>query len=136
MQYGLRKRSPHLPVLFLSYVDKDLVVKYIRTLMNDASPLPFVAQAQLHEQRVAIIDHQGAFTYLDLLDASSRVAAVLLASVRDLHEARVGFLITPGFQWVAALWGIWRAGGIAVPLPLNAVRAELEYAIDDAQATF
>jgi malonyl-CoA/methylmalonyl-CoA synthetase len=129
------RRSPQFLVLCLSYVDKDLVVKYIRTLMNDASPLPLVAQAQLHEQRIAIIDQQTAFTYLDLLDASSRVAAALLAGGRDLREARVGFLVTPGFQWVAAQWGIWRAGGIAVPLPLNAVKPELEYTIDDARAS-
>ncbi len=103
--------------------------------MRDASPLPFIAQAQLHEKQVAIIDQQGAFTYLDLLDASSRVAAALLAGIGDLREARVGFLVTPGFQWVAAQWGIWRAGGIAVPLPLNAVKAELEYILDDAEAS-
>jgi malonyl-CoA/methylmalonyl-CoA synthetase len=112
-----------------------LAVKYIRTLMNDPSPLSFVLQAQLHEQRIAIIDQQMAFTYLDLLDASSRVAAALLAGRRDLREARVGFLFTPGFQWVAAQWGIWRAGGIAVPLPLNAVKPELEYIIDDVEAS-
>ena len=129
MALGIVSRSP------LSYVDKDSVVKYIRTLMNDASPLPFVAQAQLHEQRIAIIDQQTAFTYLDLLDASSRIAVALLAGRRDLREARVGFLITPGFQWVAAQWGIGRAGGIAVPLPLNAVQPELEYTIDDAQVS-
>jgi malonyl-CoA/methylmalonyl-CoA synthetase len=28
-------------------------------------------------------------------------------------------------------WGIWRAGGVAVPLPLNSTRPELEYLIDD-----
>ena len=110
-------------------------MKYIRTLMNDASPLPFVAQAQLHEERFAIIDRQTAFTYRDLLDASSRVAGALLAGGRDLREARVAFLITPGFQWVAVLWGIWRAGGVAVPLPLNAAKAELEYILEDAQAS-
>jgi malonyl-CoA/methylmalonyl-CoA synthetase len=122
-------------VLCLSSVDKDSVLKYIRTLMSDASPLPFVAQAQLHEQRVAIIDQQAAFAYHDLLDASSRIAAALLAGDRDLGEARVGFLVTPGFQWVAAQWGIWRAGGIAVPLPLNAAKPELDYIVDDAEAS-
>lgn len=103
--------------------------------MNDASPLPFVVQAQLHDQRVPIIDQQTAFTYRDLLDASSRLAGALLAGRRDLRETRVGFQIAPGFQWVAALWGIWRAGGVAVPLPLNAVKAEHEYTIEDAQAS-
>jgi len=74
-----------------------------------------------------LVDSQGAFTYNDLLDASSRVATALLAGREDLQQERVAFLVTPGFRWVATQWGIWRAGGIAVPLPLNSPRPELEY---------
>jgi malonyl-CoA/methylmalonyl-CoA synthetase len=81
------------------------------------------------------VDAQGAFTYDDLLDASSRVAAALLAGRDDLQEERIAFLVTPGFPWVAMQWGIWRAGGIAVPLPLNSTRPELEYLIDDTGAS-
>ena len=47
----------------------------------------------------------------------------------------MGFLVTPGFPWVAMQWGIWRAGGIAVPLPLNSPRPELEYLVDDTGAS-
>jgi malonyl-CoA/methylmalonyl-CoA synthetase len=43
--------------------------------------------------------------------------------------------MTPGFPWVALQWGIWRAGGVAVPLPLNATRPELEYLVDDTGAS-
>jgi malonyl-CoA/methylmalonyl-CoA synthetase len=70
-----------------------------------------------------------------LLDASSRVASALLAGRADLHEERVAFLVTPGFPWVAVQWGIWRAGGVAVPLPLNSPRSELEYFIEDTRAS-
>jgi malonyl-CoA/methylmalonyl-CoA synthetase len=74
-----------------------------------------------------------------LLDASSRVATALLAGrvtgEADLHEKRVAFLVTPGFPWVAVQWGIWRAGGVAVPLPLNSTKPELEYLIDDTAAS-
>jgi malonyl-CoA/methylmalonyl-CoA synthetase len=82
-----------------------------------------------------LVDSQGAFTYNDLLDASLRVATALLAGREDLQEERVAFLITPGFRWVATQWGIWRAGGIAVPLPLNSPRPELEYFIGDTGAS-
>jgi malonyl-CoA/methylmalonyl-CoA synthetase len=68
------------------------------------------------------------------MDASSRVAATLLAGREDLQEERVAFLLTPGFPWVAVQWGIWRAGGVAVPLPINSTRPELEYFIDDSRA--
>jgi malonyl-CoA/methylmalonyl-CoA synthetase len=107
--------------------------------------LPIIARAQRHGGRTAVVDSQGSFSYDDLLDASSRVAAALLAGRDDLqrddlqrgdlNEERVAFLLTPGFPWVAAQWGIWRAGGVAVPLPLNSTRPELEYFIDDTAAS-
>src|SRR5208282_6762626 len=99
-----------------------------------------MARAQRHGGRTAVVDSQGSFTYNDLLDASSRVAAALLAGREDLQreglsEERVAFLLTPGFPWVAAQWGIWQAGGVAVPLPLNSTRPELEYFLDDTGAS-
>jgi len=88
--------------------------------------------AERHGGRTAVVDTQGTFSYRDLLDASSRVATALLSGREDLHQARVAFLVTPGFQWVAVQWGIWRAGGVAVPLPLDSKKPELEYLIDDS----
>jgi malonyl-CoA/methylmalonyl-CoA synthetase len=62
------------------------------------------------------------------------VAAALIERQDDLREERVAFLIMPGYSWIAVLWGIWLAGGIAVPLPLGAPAAELEYILDDTRA--
>jgi malonyl-CoA/methylmalonyl-CoA synthetase len=103
--------------------------------MGRANLLPLIAHAEHHGDRTAVVDSQGAFTYHELLDASSRVAAALLAGRTDLEEARIAFLVTPGFPWVAVQWGIWRAGGVAVPLPLNSTKSELEYFIDDTGAS-
>lgn len=96
---------------------------------------PIVARAHLHGQRTAIVDGAGTYSYQELLEASSRVAATLLAGRDDLGEERVAFLVSPSFAWVAVLWGIWRAGGIAVPLPQGSPAAELEYLIDDTEAS-
>jgi len=104
-------------------------------VISRASRVPLIAHAERHNGRTALVDSQGAFTYNDLLDASSRVATALLAGREDLQEERVAFLLTPGFRWVATQWGIWRAGGIAVPLPLNSPRPELEYFIGDTGAS-
>jgi malonyl-CoA/methylmalonyl-CoA synthetase len=104
-------------------------------VIGRSSQLPIIAQADRHGRRTAVVDAQGTFTYNDLLDASSRVAAALLAGRLDLREERVAFLVTPGFPWVATQWGIWRAGGVAVPLPLNSTGPELEYFIDDTGAS-
>jgi malonyl-CoA/methylmalonyl-CoA synthetase len=104
-------------------------------VIRSASLIPLIANAQSFGPRTAVVDAQGVFTYDDLLDASTRVATALLAGHDDLEEERVGFLVTPGFPWVAMQWGIWRAGGVAVPLPLNSTRPELEYLIDDTGAS-
>jgi malonyl-CoA/methylmalonyl-CoA synthetase len=95
---------------------------------------PLIARAQLHRDRVAIVDRGVSHTYQDLLDASARVAGALLDGRRDLEEDRVAYFVTPGFDHVAVQWGIWRAGGIAVPLALSHPPAELGYTIRDADA--
>ncbi len=104
-------------------------------MISHTSRLPLIAQAEEHGGRTAVVDSQGSYTYRNLLDASARVASALLAGREDLQEDRVAFLATPGFPWVAVQWGIWRAGGVAVPLPLNSPRSELEYFIDDTKAS-
>ena len=95
---------------------------------------PTIARAHSYSEKTAIVDAAGAYSYGELLEASGRIAAALLAGRDDLGEERVGFLVAPGFPWVAVLWGIWRAGGIAVPLPLGSPPTELEYFAGDTQA--
>jgi malonyl-CoA/methylmalonyl-CoA synthetase len=84
--------------------------------------------------RVAIVDAAGWYRYGGLLHASERVARTLLAGRDDLGEARVAFMVGPGFDYVAVLWGIWRAGGIAVPLSPSHPVPEIEYVLDDTGA--
>ena len=95
----------------------------------------FVIRAEAYAYRPAIVTASASHTYRQLLDASARVAAALLNGATDLGEARVAFLVTPGFEYSAVQWGIWRAGGIAVPLALSHPLPELQYVVDDAEAT-
>jgi len=101
--------------------------------MSHTAGLPLLAQSNRYGERTAIIDGRGTFTYADLLRTSSSVAATLLAGRKDLEEERIAFAVTPGFSWVTTQWGIWRAGGVAVPLPLRSPTPELEYFIDDSR---
>jgi len=96
---------------------------------------PIVAQACAHGTRVAIYDRKGTYSYEQLERASAGVAAGLLEGGGDLNEARVAFLVTAGFDYVAVQWGIWRAGGIAVPLPMAHPPVELEYLVRDSEAS-
>jgi malonyl-CoA/methylmalonyl-CoA synthetase len=89
-------------------------------------------QARARPDAVALIAPEGTFTYRELLDASARVAAALLGDRADLSEARVAVLVAPGFEWMAAVLGIWQAGGMVVPLALAAPAPELQQTLEDA----
>jgi len=105
--------------------------------MSDAQlpdEIALIRRAHGFASRTAIIAPEGTFTYDDLRQASCLVASALLDGRPDLSEARVAFLVPPGFTYVAAQWGIWRAGGIAVPLCTSHPRPELEYVIEDSAA--
>ncbi len=97
--------------------------------------LPLITQAQTYNSKIAIATNQATYTYQDLLDISGNIAIKLLQNTDDLQEQRIAFLITPGFEYVATQWGIWRAGGIAVPLCVSHPRPELEYVITNADVS-
>lgn len=102
--------------------------------MIDTSNIRLINRAGKNLERRTIIASEGVFSYQDLLIASAKVASCLLDGADDLQEARVAFLTPPGFQYAAVQWGIWRAGGIAVPLSVFHPRPELEYVIEDSDA--
>ncbi len=102
--------------------------------MPDPKYLPLVERILPFKHRTAVIAEEGEYTYGDLIRASSNIASCLLDGRADLEESRVAFLAPPGFHWVAVQLGIWRAGGISVPLSLSHPRPELEYIIDNADA--
>ncbi|MEO5914510.1 MAG: acyl-CoA synthetase [Luteolibacter sp.] len=96
--------------------------------------LSLISRARNHAGRIAVRADGREHTYEELLEASSAVAASLLDGAADLAEARVAFLAPAGFSFLAIQWGIWRAGGIAVPLSISATQPELEYALRDSEA--
>ena len=103
--------------------------------VGEKPAIPLFSRAAVHGDRTAVVDDTGDSSYRDLLDASARAASVLLAGASDLAEERVAFLVPPGFEYVAVQWGIWRAGGIAVPFAVSHPVGELEYTVDDADAS-
>jgi malonyl-CoA/methylmalonyl-CoA synthetase len=87
------------------------------------------------DSRTAIIAADGTFTYDQLDEASRRVAGALLADNVDLNQTRVAFFVPPSFAYAAVQRGIWRAGGVAVPLAISHPPAELDYVIHDSGAS-
>jgi malonyl-CoA/methylmalonyl-CoA synthetase len=94
--------------------------------------LELVQRAAEWRDRPALDAPEGQFSYGDLMNASAGVAAGLLGGRGDLEGARICFLVPPGWEYVATQWGIWRAGGVAVPMAVSHPPAELAYVLDDA----
>lgn len=93
-----------------------------------------VRNAQLHSHRRAIRTNGIDYSYGQLLQASEKLALALLENHEDLAEARVAFMVNPGFDYVRAQWAIWRAGGVAVPLCLTYPLPSLQYVLEDTGA--
>lgn len=85
-------------------------------------------------QNQAIIDNSKTFSYHQLLVSAHDIAVDLLQQQNDLDETRVAFMVSPGFDYVAVQWGIWRAGGVAVPLCITYPLPSLQYVIEDTAA--
>lgn len=95
-----------------------------------------MARALDQAERTAVVDDEGTWTYGDVLDRSGALAGALLDGRHDLHGARVLVLVRPGIDAVAALWAVWRAGGMAVPLSPAQTPPEWEYVALDSRASF
>ena len=94
--------------------------------------LHLLKKAKTHAERVAIQSDGKEFTYGYLNERSNEIASFLLGDESDLNEERIGLLVRPDIHYVLALWGIWKAGAIAVPLSLSAKGSELDHYISDS----
>ena len=99
-----------------------------------ATMIELFQRAEHFGANTAIVDSSGHYSFRQLLDLSAVAASVLLDGKKNLQETRVAFLVSPGIDFVATQWGIWRAGGIAVPLCANYPISELKYFLKDSCA--
>ena len=74
-----------------------------------------------------------ALDYGGLVAASADIATRLLDGRRTLSGDAVAILLPPGAAFTAALLGVWRAGGMAVPLGASHPRPELAHALATAR---
>jgi malonyl-CoA/methylmalonyl-CoA synthetase len=101
--------------------------------MTLESLLPIIRRAFDHAERLAIVAAEVRSTYGDLLTASANVASALTAECGHLEQGRVAYLVPPGCIYPAVQWGVWRAGGMGVPMSPSHPARELEYILDDAE---
>lgn len=103
--------------------------------MTPGPALTFVERARGRGGHPAVDGPDGLWSYRSLLSASATIAHHLLDGRDDLAGARVAFLVDPGGRNAAVLWGIWRAGGLAVPLAVSHPPAELRHVLEDSGAS-
>ena len=91
-------------------------------------------RAEKHHSRTAIIEGETVFTYHNLIESSGQLASLLLDGKLDLLESPIAFMVSPGFDYVSVQWGIWQAGGIAVPICLSYPLPSITYILEDTGA--
>lgn len=75
------------------------------------------------------------FTYRQLLADSEHIATDLLEGNSDLKEQRVVILTPQSYEYLPCQWGVWRAGGVVVPLCRTHPAPEWEYMISNSKPT-
>jgi len=98
--------------------------------------LPIIEQAKKQGNKIAIYSEDRSFTYDQLINESILFSNHLLDDKIDLSEARVAFMVNPGFEYVKTLWAIWQAGGVAVPLCITHPLPSLQYVLEDTIASY
>lgn len=96
--------------------------------------ITILERAEKFKDRIALVSNGNTYSYEQLLVTSKYVAAHLLRDKNDLNEARIAFLVPPSFEYTAVQWGIWAAGGIAVPLCELHPLPSIQYVLEDTQA--
>ncbi|WP_395308016.1 class I adenylate-forming enzyme family protein [Mycobacterium sp. AMU20-3851] len=99
--------------------------------MNLASV--FHHQAVKHPTKLAIRDAQVQLSYASLDDQSARVAA-FLAGESIKPGDRVAIYMANSAQYIVVALGIWKAGGVLVPLNTAIPPAPLRHAVADSGA--
>ena len=84
----------------------------------------------------AIVSDDTSYSYHDLHNRSDAIATALLDRQDDLEEARIAFMVDPSFAYTATQWGIWKAGGIAVPICVSHPIPSIQYVLEDTSCKF
>lgn len=95
--------------------------------MDIASYFRFMAASRPDE--TALIFEKHSFTYKELDIWSERIASALTGRIQTHQPVGVAMRRSP--LWVAVMLGIWKAGGIYVPLDLGNPKRRMETIIKD-----
>lgn len=87
----------------------------------------------LFKDKKSFRDGSHEYSYRQLTGLSRAVSIDLLKGREDLKGARIGLMANPGLDYLMGLFGIWQAGGIAVPICLSYPAELIQYYVEDAE---
>ena len=85
--------------------------------------------------KVALVEGDARYSYAEVNQRIDKFATGLLNSREDLQEERIAFFMPASLDYVTTMHGVWRAGGIAVPLNVSSAVAELDHYLSCASVT-
>jgi len=100
--------------------------------MPDQQSFP---QLNNDNDRVALIVGDDRHSYAEVNHRIDQMATGLLTGKADLEEERIAFFMPASLDYVTTIHGIWRAGGIAIPLNVASAIPELEHYLGSAGVT-
>ena len=99
--------------------------------MSD-TPFPFLTS---NSAEVALVEGDDKHTYSEVNDRIKLFSSGILGKREDLNEERIAFFLPASLDYVTAMHGVWRAGGIAVPLNVASAVSELDHYLTCANVT-
>lgn len=94
---------------------------FMRTMINN-------------QERICVTSRGEEYSYGQLLKDSASLAKTLNGGLPLMGE-RVGILFQPSYEFLTAIYATWRLGGCPVPLCPSHPEAEMEYFLQESQAT-
>lgn len=90
---------------------------------------------QSNNSNTALVEGDKHHSYAQVNTRIDQFASGLLRGKLDLEEERIAFFIPASLDYVTVMHGVWRAGGIAVPLNVASAVAELDHYLTCASVT-
>lgn len=95
----------------------------------------FAEQVRINGASIAIVEGSQRISYSSLDKAALRVANFLLNKNLKVGEP-VGICMCRSTNWIIAILGILKAGGVYVPLDVSLPETRLRYIAEDAKVTW
>lgn len=92
-------------------------------------------QLNQDNNKVALVEGDNSYSYAEVNQRIDKFATGLLQGKADLQEERVAFFMPASLDYVTTMHGVWRAGGIAVPLNVASAVNELDHYLSCASVT-